>query len=122
MDAFKSSSPIKASKVLSMDIVLYVALTLLREERRDPMVWLSKHLPNLFKKERKVDELTSKKKSSKDNPYGWMSDAFLGIFKKKRKKKIEIQKGVFKISPNPVEKVMQKILQWRMRKKLKLNK
>lgn len=57
-DDTKKSSP-EASKDLSMAIIPYEAPVPLKEvspkptkeERRDPMVWLSRHLPELFKKE-----------------------------------------------------------------------
>lgn len=65
------------------------------------MVWLSKHLPDLFKEESMAHGSTLKKKTSKDDPYGWMSDVFQGIFKEGEKKKVEVHKnGTFKINSN----------------------
>lgn len=57
-DDTKKSFP-EASKDLSMAIIPYEAPVPLKEvspkptkeERRDPMAWLSRHLPELFKKE-----------------------------------------------------------------------
>lgn len=81
-----------------------IAPTPTKEERRDPMVWLSKHLSDLLKEERKDGESTSKKRTYEDDPYGWMSDVFSGIFKWE-KKKMEVHKdGTFKINPDESKK------------------
>lgn len=63
------------------------------------MALLSKHLPKLFKEERRTRDSASKGKASEKDPYGWMNDAFSGIFKNEGKKKVEFRKeGSFQIN------------------------
>lgn len=82
-----------------------VTLALTKEDRRDPMVWLPKHLSNLFTAKRKGSKLTTNKRTSEDDLYGWMSNAFLEIFKKEEKKKMETPKEeTFKINADESKK------------------
>lgn len=99
------SNPTEAQEDMLMAIVPYVTLVPLSEaypeitdeERRNPLAWLTRRFPYLFRKDKGTGNSSSKGKDSTNDPYGWMNDVFPGIFKEI--KNIEIQKeGSFKIN------------------------
>lgn len=66
-------------------------------KRRNPLPWLTRRFPKLFKKDKGTGDLSSKGKDSSNEPYGWINDAFPCIFKGKNDLGSQ-KEGSFKIN------------------------